>query len=59
MNLGWLKWSTSKTVIGAAVLAAAHILPDAKNPTAWAEGVGGVFTAFGVRDAIAKNGDGK
>lgn len=49
----------SKTVLGAAAAAAFHVASDYKNPVTWGESVGIVIGAWGARDAIAKNGEGK
>lgn len=38
--------------------AAFHIATDWRNPDAWATGVGAVGAAYGVREAISKNGYG-
>lgn len=45
----------SKTVIGAILLGASRVVSDPKNPQAWMEGAGIVWTAYGARAAIAKN----
>lgn len=57
--MGFLKWIKTKTVLGAIVVAAAHVIPNPKDTTAWVEAIGIVLAAFGARDAIAKNGEGK
>lgn len=49
----------TKTVLGAVGAATVHIISDPKNPIAWGESVGLVVAAWGARDAIAKNGEGK
>jgi hypothetical protein len=49
----------SKTVIGAALLGASRVIGDVKNPQAWMEGIGIVWTAYGARAAIAKNAVGQ
>jgi hypothetical protein len=54
-----MKHIFSRTVIGAALFAAAHILSDPRNPTNWVEGAGMIISAYGARSAIAKNGNGQ
>jgi hypothetical protein len=49
----------SKTVIGSVLLGASRVIADPKNPQAWLEGVGIVWTAYGARAAIAKNAVGQ
>ncbi len=57
--MGWLKWVTSKTVLGAITAGTAHVVANPKDPMAWVTSAGVVLGAFGARDAIAKNGEGK
>lgn len=54
-----MKHIFSRTVIGAALIAAARILAAPRDPMTWVEGVGMVVTAYGARSAIAKNGTGE
>lgn len=42
------------TLFGAAI----HIAADWRNPQAWGTGIAAVGTAYGVREAISKNGVG-
>ena len=49
----------SKTVIGAVLLGASRVVAAPKDPQAWIEGVGIVWTAYGARAAIAKNAVGE
>lgn len=45
----------SKTVIGAVLLGLSRVITQPKDPQAWMEAVGIVWTAYGARAAIAKN----
>lgn len=42
------------SVLGAAI----HVISDYKNPMTWGEGASIVGAAYGVREAISKNGVG-
>lgn len=48
----------SKTFWFAFLGAAFHVAMDVRNPDAWATGVSAVGAAYGVREAISKNGNG-
>lgn len=53
------QWWFSKTVIGAALLGASRVVATPKDPQAWMEAVGIVWTAYGARAAISKNAVGQ
>lgn len=49
----------SKTVIGSVLLGASRVIAQPKDPQAWMEAAGIVWTAYGARAAIAKNAIGQ
>lgn len=49
----------SKTVIGSVLLGVSRVITQPKDPQAWMEAVGLVWTAYGARAAIAKNAVGE
>lgn len=51
-------WWRSTTVLGALFAAGARVMTD-HSLTSIAESIGIVIAAFGARNAIAKNGEGK
>ena len=53
-----MKWWKSKTLIGAILGAASLVVPNPKSVEVWSQAAAIIISAVGVRQAIAKNGQG-